>query len=270
MTDSTEETGLLPAVTILLACYGRLELLKLSVDSALKQRYPNYEVLIVDDGSDSAVVEWLRSLESREKKVRVLYRDHQGVAAARANGVAAANTEWICILDSDDLLVEDALAMLIDTMQKHKGVELLHANIREVHPNGDAAVRSYKQYTSARAMTMATLMKPRLPFKHSATLFRRQTALDLGSYDTDLPCKIDIDLYLKFLAAGYLPFHVDRALVDFRMHKDSVSIDRLAGIRVWMYLIDRYGPANPVYRMLIKTVRIGAELLKRVYMEIRG
>ena len=119
-------------------------------------------------------------------------------------------------------------------------------------------------------MIRATLLKPRLPFKHSATLFHRQTALDLGSYDRRLPCKVDIDLFLKFLAAGFLPLHVDEALVDFRMHKNSVSIDRMTGIRVWLYLIDRYGPANPLHRFAIKAIRTSAELLKRVYMEING
>jgi hypothetical protein len=119
-------------------------------------------------------------------------------------------------------------------------------------------------------MIMATLLKPRVPFKHSGTLFRRQTALKLGSYDINLPCKVDVDLYLKFLKAGYLPEHVDQPLVDFRMHKNSLSINRLTGIRVWLYLINRYGPDNPVYRFLIKTVRVSAELLKRVYVEIHG
>ena len=123
---------------------------------------------------------------------------------------------------------------------------------------------------SASAMIRATLLKPRLPFKHSGTLFHRQTALDLGSYDLGFPCKIDIDLFLKFLAAGYLPLHVDQALVDFRMHKNSVSIDRMTGIRVWLHLIDRYGPANSLHRLIIKTIRVSAELLKRVYMEVNG
>jgi len=54
------------------------------------------------------------------------------------------------------------------------------------------------------------------------------------------------------------------------MHKNSVSIDRLTGIRVWMYLINRYGPVNPIYRLVIKSVRVSAELLKRLYIELKG
>lgn len=269
MTERPQTAGADPAVTILLACYDRLELLQQAVQSALRQRYPNFEVLVVDDGSGGEVVAWLEALESREPGVSVVYQQHRGVAAARASGVEAARSEWICILDSDDRLRADALRKLVDAAQE-RGAEIVFADIREIRANGNAAVRRYRQHASTRKMTLATLLQPRLPFKHSGTLFRRRTALQLGSYDTGLSCKIDIDLYLKFLAAGHLPVHVGQALVDFRMHKNSVSYDRVEGIRVWMQLIDRYGPANPLARAFIKSVRSGAELLKRVYIEFRG
>ena len=270
MKESLEDKNSQPAVTILMASYGRLEFLKDAVNSALNQHYPNYQILIVDDGSEPAVIEWLEMLESSEPGVSVVYQSHQGVAAARAKGLEKVETDLVCILDSDDRLAENALGTLIAAMSRHTGIHLVFANIREIRANGESGIRTYVQYNSSRAMTLATLMKPRVPFKHSGSLFRRQTALALGSYDINLPCKVDIDLYLKFMEADYLPEHVDEVLVDFRMHKDSVSIDRLTGIRVWIYLINRYGPVNPIYRLVIKSIRVSAELLKRVYIEIRG
>ena len=270
MKDPLEDKNSQPAVTILMASYGRLEFLKDAVNSALEQNYPNFQILIVDDGSEHAVIEWLELLEASEPGVSVVYQSHQGVAAARAKGLEKVETDLVCILDSDDRLAGDALESLVAAMSRHTGIHLVFANIREIRANGESEIRHYAQYNSTRAMTLATLLKPRLPFKHSGSLFRRQTALALGSYDINLPCKIDVDLYLKFLHADYLPEHVDKALVDFRMHKDSVSIDRLTGIKVWMSLIDRYGPVNPIYRLVIKSVRISAELLKRVYIEIKG
>jgi glycosyltransferase involved in cell wall biosynthesis len=270
MKESLEDKNPQPAVTILMASYGRLEFLKDAVNSALNQHYPNFQILIVDDGSEPAVIEWLQVLEASEPGVSVVYQSHQGVAAARAKGLEKAGTDLVCILDSDDWLAENALETLVAAMSRHTGIHLVFANIREIRPNGEAVVRSYRQYDSTRAMTMATLSKPRLPFKHSGSLFRRHTALALGSYDTNLPCKVDIDLYLKFLQAGYLPEHVDKALVEFRMHKNTVSIDRMTGIRVWIYLINRYGPVNPISRLIIKSIRISAELSKHVYMELKG
>ena len=259
-----------PSVCILIASWGRLEYLRDAVDSALSQTYPDCEVLIVDDGSASDVVDWLRQLEDAEARVRVVYQSHRGVAAARANGLAASTAELVCILDSDDCLQADAVARLVEAIQRRQDAELAFCDIRELRRGGKTVLRRYRQYPSPQAMLRATLVQPRLPFKHSGTLFRRQTALDLGSYDTSLSCKVDIDLYLKFLRAGHLPEHVDAPLVEFRMHKNSVSLDRIEGIRIWLQLIDRYGPKNPVHNRLIKLLRVSAELAKRVAVEIVG
>ena len=270
MTAPLENNTQRPSVTILMASYGRLELLKASVESALNQGYTNYEIVIVDDGSDDETISWLQRLASNETKISVYYQKHQGVAVARAYGVEKARTELICILDSDDILASNAVDTLVEVIHRSPGTHLVHSDIREVRDNGEVVIQRYRQFASTRAMVMATMLKPRVPFKHSGTLFRRQTALDLGSYNTDLPCKVDVDLYLKFLKAGYLPKLVSEPLVDFRMHKDSVSINRLLGIKVWLYLIDHYGPANSLYRLSIKTVRVSAELLKRLYLEMLG
>ena len=96
----------------------------------------------------------------------------------------------------------------------------VYSSIRELRPNGMIEVQKYPTFLTAHDMLRATLLTPRVPFKHSGTTFRRSTAIQLGSYDRDLPCKVDIDLYLKFLSAGYLPQLVPESLVNFRMHKN--------------------------------------------------
>lgn len=258
------------AATVLIAAYGRLPLLRQSVASALAQDHPNFEVLVVDDGSDEATRDWLRSAEAQESRLRVVFRPHQGVAAARANGVAAARSELICILDSDDVLLPHALSRLCAVFEADDDAVLAYTRIRELRPDGAAVVQAYPEFTTARAMLWATLLKPRLPFKHSGTMFRRRTALELGSYDPGLPCKVDIDLYLKFLRAGHRPRLVAEPLVDFRMHKNSVSRNRWLGIRVWFRLIDRYGPQNSGLRLGIKVLRGVSEMLKSVYIELKA
>jgi len=270
MTSSISASNDHPSVTVLLASYNRLELLKAAVDSAFHQQYPNYDVVVVDDGSNYETVEWLRLQEATYSNLSVYYREHQGVASARAYGVNKSEAEYICILDSDDILSPRAIDLLVNALILRSDNKIAFSDIREVRSNGSSVVRQYRQYNSARAMAIATMIKPRVPFKHTGTLFRRDTARELGSYDTRLPCKVDIDLYLKFMKAGYLPVHVNEPLVDFRMHKDSVSINRMLGIKVWFYLIEEYGPENPVYKLAIKIFRVGVEVLKRLYMEVRG
>ncbi len=255
-----------PFVTILMASYGRLPLLKESVASAQQQNYENYEILIVDDGSDEKTKEWLRQQEQQNSELRVIFQQHKGVAVARNSGVLEAKGDLICILDSDDTLVTDALTVLVSTQERYSAA-LVYSYIRERRTHSDVIV-SYPVFQSAPQMLYATLLKPRVPFKHSGTMFTRDRAIELGSYDTSLPCKIDIDFYLKFLKAGHLPRLVRQPLVDFKMHKDSISRNRKQGLEVWYKLIDKYGPANPVKRLFLKAMRTLSENLKRAYIEL--
>src|SRR3989338_2570367 len=94
-----------PVVSIVMASYRRLSLLKSAVGSALAQDYSSYEVLVVDDGSDAETRAWLRSAQAGDSRLHVIFQEHLGVAEARARGVAEARGELVCILDSDDTLV---------------------------------------------------------------------------------------------------------------------------------------------------------------------
>jgi glycosyltransferase involved in cell wall biosynthesis len=257
-------------MSIVMASYQRLSLLKSAVGSALAQDYPHYEVLVVDDGSDEDTRAWLRAAEQRDIRLRIVFQEHQGIAAARARGVAEARGDLVCILDSDDMLVPTALRRMREEVERHPQAVLFHTGIKELRPGGAARVVAYPVFESARSMLWATLLRPRVPFKHSGTLFRRSTAIELGSYNRDLPCKVDIDLYLKFLRAGHRPQLIAEPLVEFRMHKNSVSRDRLLGVRVWFRLIECYGPRNPVLRFGLKLLRAVSEMLKALYLETRG
>ncbi len=259
-----------PLVTILMASYGRLNLLKQSLASALAQDYGHFEVVIVDDGSDEETKQWLREAHAENDRVRVVFQDHQGVAVARARGVAEARGDYVCILDSDDQLLPYALTRLTAAISAAPNCALVYSPIREIHPNGQIIVPGYKAFSSATDMLWATLRNPRVPFKHSGTLFDRKAAVELGSYDVSLPCKIDIDFFLKFMAAGYCPRLLDAPIIEFRIHKNSISRNRWVGIRVWFGLIDRYGPRNPLTRLYLKFFRGLSETFKLVYVQIAG
>jgi len=257
-----------PHVTILLASYNRLSFLKEAVRSALAQSYENFEVIIVDDGSEEEVVEWLRRNEAENSNLRVIYSGHQGVAAARTLGVEESAGELVLILDSDDFLALHTVQRMVQEFMQKPDTHLMYTQIWELRPNDQAIVQEYPTFTDPESMLRATLLKPRLPFKHSGTMFRRDTAIKLGSYDCSLSCKVDVDFYLKFLGAGYCPRLLPEPLVSFRMHGDSISRNRWAGLKVWYLLIDRYGPRNLFFRLAIKVARTVSEALKQVYVEL--
>jgi hypothetical protein len=118
-------------------------------------------------------------------------------------------------------------------------------------------------------MIRAMFLRPRLPVKHSGTTYRREEALALGGYDTGLPIKIDIDFFLKYLAAGKKLRLLNEPLVVFRMHRNSISARRLLGIRIYWRLASRYGPPEYWSRLRLKLTRTAIETGKLAYRWLR-
>lgn len=94
------------------------DLLFRCVQSLSVQSADDYEVLLVDDGSDLATVKALKQVERTFKCVRVIYRDHEGAAATRAAGVREAKGTYIAFVDSDDEVFPEYLEEAIEAMKR--------------------------------------------------------------------------------------------------------------------------------------------------------
>jgi glycosyltransferase involved in cell wall biosynthesis len=90
-------------VSVVIPTYNRADLLPRAIDSALAQTAPPVEIIIVDDGStDDTPAVVMRYAERHAGRVRSLRIPNGGVARARNAGIAAARSQWVALLDSDD------------------------------------------------------------------------------------------------------------------------------------------------------------------------
>jgi hypothetical protein len=90
----------MPFFSVIVPTFNRVELLKSTVDSILAQRYADFELIIVDDGSRDKTMEYLRALGS---KGTILRQSNQGPGSARNRGAEVATGEYLAFLDSDDV-----------------------------------------------------------------------------------------------------------------------------------------------------------------------
>ena len=93
--------------SVLIPVYNRAELVRHAIDSVLSQTLAAHEVIVVDDGSADQTPEVLRSYGTR---IKVIRQTNQGVQVARNRAASMASGEYLCFLDSDDLLLPFALA----------------------------------------------------------------------------------------------------------------------------------------------------------------
>lgn len=107
---STAGAQALPRVSVVIPTYNSALTIDATLESVLGQDYPNFEVIVVDDGSADATPSVLAAYADR---VRVICQPNGGLATARNAGMRAASGELIAWLDADDLCTPDRLAVQV-------------------------------------------------------------------------------------------------------------------------------------------------------------
>ena len=121
-------------VSIIVPCYNSTRYLSACVDSVLAQTMPDFEVLLIDDGSTDGTLALAQALAARDARLRVLHQENAGVSAARNLGLAHARGEWITFVDSDDLLAPDALETMLYAAAE--GMDMVVCAHRTFAPDG--------------------------------------------------------------------------------------------------------------------------------------
>ena len=99
-------------ISVIVPVYRVEEYLGRCMDSVLAQDYANYEVILVDDGSDDGCPAMCDSYAAADERVRVIHQENMGLSGARNSGIDAARGGWISFIDSDDYITEDFLSTL--------------------------------------------------------------------------------------------------------------------------------------------------------------
>jgi len=105
-----------PLVSIIIPTYNREHILKDAINSALKQTYPNKQIIVVDDGS----VDGTHDVVSQFTEVKYIYQENGGQGKARNTGLLHAQGVYIASLDSDDVWNPDFLEQCIEMLETHQ------------------------------------------------------------------------------------------------------------------------------------------------------
>ncbi len=97
-----------PKVSVIVACYNGARTLKVCIDSLVSLNYPNYEIILVDDGSVDATPQ----IASLYSTIRYFRQNNHGLSVARNTGIAAATGEIVAFTDADCRADEDWLHYL--------------------------------------------------------------------------------------------------------------------------------------------------------------
>ena len=101
-------------VSVVLPVYNGEKFLASAIQSVIAQSYPNWELLVVDDGSKDATASICDDFASTDPRIKVEHQPNGGVNSARARGVDSASGDYLVFLDADDTLAVDALSTMVN------------------------------------------------------------------------------------------------------------------------------------------------------------
>ena len=206
------------SVSVIIPTHNRRKSLTRAVESVRTQTFPDWELLVVDDGSsDGTDRDWSDPDDSR---IWYLRTENQGVSAARNLGIRLADSPWIAFLDSDDYWLPRKLETQLGALDSHPGYLAVHSdeiwirNGRRVNPK--KIHRKYGGWVYRYSL-------PRCVISPSSILVSRELLDRCGAFDEDFPVCEDYELWLRMFARHPICF-VDRPLlVKIGGHADQLS-----------------------------------------------
>lgn len=122
-------------VSIIIPVYNGSNYLRKAIDSALFQTYPNFEVIVVNDGSlDRGKTENIAKFFG--KKIRYFYKKNGGVSSALNFGICKSKGEWISWLSHDDIYFPDKLERQIKFSKKHPRARFIFSSSVKINEKG--------------------------------------------------------------------------------------------------------------------------------------
>ncbi|HEU5047157.1 MAG TPA: glycosyltransferase family A protein [Rickettsiales bacterium] len=223
------KTGL---VSIIIPTRNRVAFLQQALDSVYAQSYRDFEVIVVDDGSQDNTRELVMLYDSR---LRYFTQAHSGAAAARNFGIREARGEFIAFLDDDDLFAPQKLQRCIAYLQAHPDVAWLCSGFAFIGESRNSLPRS-PIIPAKPAMTLHDIAM--FPLIHtSSVVTRAQNLAATKGFPEDFTVSEDYALWAELLQHGKgaaLP----EILTCFRRHKGNTTLSSQALMKANTAIID--------------------------------
>lgn len=209
-----------PVISVLMPAYNAGKYIADAIDSVLQQTYPEFELLIIDDGSTDNT----RKIISTVCDSRIVYisQSNQGVAAALNRALRLARGKYIARLDADDIAHPLRLEKQLRFLELNPSYVLVGSDAEYLLENGE-----YLFDFTCIAHTHEAILKKLYvycPFIHSAVMYRKQAVEAAGGYSLHAHNFEDYLLWTQLQHHGRF-CNLPEKLVRIRFNCDSVTID---------------------------------------------
>ena len=210
-----------PLVTIVTPVYNSIDYVGDSIQSVINQTFQNWEMILVDDGSNDGSFELISSINKIENRIKIIRnKENRGPGISRNKAIKLAKGKYIAFLDSDDLWHKDKLNIQIELMEENKW-SFSHTSYGYVSKQGKKIKSTF--HVSNHSINYFNLLK-RTEISCLTAVYNQKV---LGKcYMTEHRKKQDYALWLSILKKGVKSQPIDIELAYYRQRPDSVTSNK--------------------------------------------
>jgi glycosyltransferase involved in cell wall biosynthesis len=214
-----------PLFSVIIPAYNCEHLISETLESALAQRYQDYEIIVVNDGSTDNTAQVLAAFCSRYgDRIKVIHQENKGEGGARNTGIFNARGKYLAFLDQDDLWFPWTLETYFHVLNKYdrpalvvgSGNEFTVEASKDIFHDIPVVAEYYEDY-------FALARYPYLPTGTPGTVVRSDEALRVGGLSEVRVVGIDQEFYYKLGDARGLVFVSAPRTVAIRRHSGNLQ-----------------------------------------------
>lgn len=210
----------MPSVSVIIPVYNGEKYIEEALDSVLAQTFPDYEIIVVNDGSTDGTQQ---KIESYRGRLTYLWQEHTGSAGAARNfGLRVAKAPLIAFLDADDIWLPAKLQRQVEFASAHPEYGIITTDVEWFSEEGVTNSSLRKLYPIANGQVMEQILFHNW-VSTSAAMVRRECFDKLGVFDEEPgDFREDWMMWMR-IASRYQVYFIDELLARHRQYSGSYS-----------------------------------------------
>ena len=225
----------MPKVSVIMSVHNDEKFLPKSIKSILKQKYDDFEFLIVNDGSSDGTEEIIKNF-GEEKITLIKNEKNIGLTSSLNKAIKKTKGKYIARIDADDYSSSDRLYKQARYLDKRTEVGVVGSYFRlvDVHEN---IIREVTPPTHHEKIC-DIFVKSGCPIRHSSVMIRKSVLDDVGMYNEKFAQGQDNELWTR-VAKKYKIANIPEFLCFVRKRKDSITAKRPRIYNQYLHFVNR-------------------------------
>ncbi len=212
-------------VDVIIPAFNAARYLPAALESVASQSFSDWRIVLVDDGSTDNTSEIVAPFMDRlGAKLRYIRQDNRGLPAARNAAIRASDSEFLALLDADDIWLPCRLSESVRVLRERPDAGLAYGLVTHIDDDGipQSTFPGNRHPAEGRIATQIYMRKVDLPCP--TITFRRRCMEEIGAFDESMRATEDRDLWLRIALRHEVAF-IPKVIAYYRWSAGSMSRD---------------------------------------------